>query len=118
MENIIKVKNLCFSYDKKEFIDDMSFEIERNSYTCIIGANGSGKTTVSKLICGLLDAKDGEIFVDDILFNKENAPIIRKKIGVIFQNPDNQYVGTTLKDDIIFGLENHDVDPEKMDEII
>lgn len=118
MDSIIKVKNLCFSYDDKEFINDMSFEIERNSYTCILGPNGSGKTTLSKLICGLLESKDGEIFVDDILFNVENSGIIRKKIGVIFQNPDNQYVGTTLKDDIIFGLENHNVDPDKMDQII
>lgn len=118
MDCIIKVKNLCFSYDDKDFIKNMSFEIKRNSYTCIIGPNGSGKTTLSKLICGLLDANDGEIFIDDILFNRENSSIIRKKIGVIFQNPDNQYVGTTLKDDIIFGLENHNVDPNKMDDII
>ena len=118
MDNIIEVKDLCFSYDSNKFIDNMSFVIKRNSYTCIIGANGSGKTTLSKLLCGLLDPSDGEIFVDDILFNKENAGIIRNKIGVIFQNPDNQYIGTTLKDDIIFGLENHNIDPEKMDEII
>lgn len=118
MNNIIKVKDLCFSYNESEFIKDLSFEIERNSYTCIVGPNGSGKTTLSKLICGLLEPKSGEIFVDDILFNKDNSGIIRNKIGVIFQNPDNQYVGTTLKDDIIFGLENHNVDKDKMDEII
>ena len=118
MENIIEVKNLCFSYDENKFIENMSFSIKRNSYTCIIGPNGSGKTTLSKLLCGLLEASDGEIFVDNILFNRENCGIIRNKIGVIFQNPDNQYIGTTLKDDIIFGLENHNVDPEKMDDII
>jgi energy-coupling factor transport system ATP-binding protein len=84
----------------------------------LAGHSGSGKTTLSKLIAALLEAKDGEIYVDDVLFNKENSYLIRKMIGVIFQNPDNQYVGTTLKDDIIFGLENHNVDPEKMDEII
>lgn len=118
MDNIIEVRGVCFSYDENKFIDNMSFAIKRNSYTCIIGPNGSGKTTVSKLLCGLLEASDGEILIDDILFNKENAGIIRNKIGVIFQNPDNQYIGTTLKDDIIFGLENHNVDPDKMDEII
>ena len=73
---------------------------------------------MSKLICGLLEANNGEIFIDNILLNKENAGLVRRKIGVIFQNPDNQYVGTTLKDDIIFGLENHNVDPDKMDEIV
>ena len=118
MDNIVEVKGLCFSYDENTFIDNMSFSIKRNSYTCIIGPNGSGKTTVSKLLCGLLEANSGEIFIDNILFNKDNAGIIRSKIGVIFQNPDNQYIGTTLKDDIIFGLENHNVDPNKMDEII
>ena len=118
MENIIEVKDLCFSYDENKFIENMSFTIKKNSYTCIIGPNGSGKTTLSKLLCGLLEANEGEIFVDNILFNRENCGIIRNKIGVIFQNPDNQYIGTTLKDDIIFGLENHNVDPEKMDDII
>jgi len=118
MDSIIKVKNLCFSYDDKDFIKNMSFEIKRNSYTSIIGPNGSGKTTLSKLICGLLEANGGEIFVDDVLFNANNSGIIRNKMGIIFQNPDNQYVGTTLKDDIIFGLENHNEDPSKMDDII
>ena len=118
MGKIIEVKDLCFSYNDDKFIENMSFEIEENSYTCIIGSNGSGKTTLSKLICGLLDANSGDIIIDDILFCKENSSIVRKKIGVIFQNPDNQYVGTTLKDDIIFGLENHNINPDEMDNII
>lgn len=118
MENIVKVKDLCFSYNDDKFIENLSFDIQKNSYTCIVGPNGSGKTTLSKLISGLLDRRSGEVYIDDILFNKENSSLIRKKIGVIFQNPDNQYVGTTLKDDIIFGLENHNVDPSKMDNII
>lgn len=118
MENIIRIKDLCFSYNGDKFIENISFDIEKNSYTCIVGPNGSGKTTISKLISGLLEANEGEIYIDDVLFNKENSSIVRKMIGVIFQNPDNQYVGTTLKDDIIFGLENHNVDCYKMDEII
>ena len=87
-------------------------------FITIEGPEGSGKTTVSKLLCGLLEAREGEIVIDDVLFNKDNAGVIRDKIGVIFQNPDNQYIGTTLKDDIIFGLENHNVDPNEMDKII
>ena len=118
MENIIKVKDLSFSYTDETFIENLSFEIEKNSYTCIVGPNGSGKTTLSKLLSGLLEMKSGEIYIDNTLLNKDNIGILRKKIGVIFQNPDNQYVGTTLKDDIIFGLENHNVSPNKMDEII
>ena len=118
MEKIVEIRNLCFSYNDDKFIENLSFDIEKNSYTCIIGPNGSGKTTLSKLICGLLEAKSGEIYIDGALFCKENSGFIRNSIGVIFQNPDNQYVGTTLKDDIIFGLENHNVDPKEMDRII
>lgn len=118
MDNIITFKNVCFSYNENKFIEEMCFTIKRNSYTCIIGPNGSGKTTLSKLLCGLLCADSGEILIDGVLLNQENCGIIRNKIGVIFQNPDNQYIGTTLKDDIIFGLENHNINPSKMDEII
>lgn len=119
MEKIIRVEHVDFSYDKtKTFIKDISFEIEKGSYTCIVGANGSGKTTISRLISGLLASDRGDIFVDGILLNGSSINEIRDYIGVIFQNPDNQYVATTLKDDIIFGLENHNVDPKEMDEIV
>ena len=119
MEKIVRAENVHFSYNKPQpFIEDVSFSIEKGSYTCIIGANGSGKTTMSKLISGLLDTDKGEIFIDGILINYSSINTIRDYIGVIFQNPDNQYVATTLKEDIIFGLENHNVDPKKMDEIV
>lgn len=118
MTNIVEVKDLCFSYDENKFIENMSFEIKKNSYTCIVGPNGSGKTTVSKLLCGLLECSSGKIIIDGTELNKDSAGVIRNKIGVIFQNPDNQYIGTTLKDDIIFGLENHNVNPQKMDSVI
>lgn len=119
MERIIRVENIDFSYNKPQsFIKDMSFDIKKGSYACILGANGSGKTTVSKLISGLLASDKGDIFIDGILVNNKNMKEIRKYIGVIFQNPDNQYMSSSLKEDIIFALENHNVDPGKMDTII
>lgn len=119
MEKIIRVENVAFSYDKTTpFIEDLSFSIEKGTYVCIIGANGSGKTTVSRLISGLVNSDKGDIFIDGILLNGSSINQIRDYIGVIFQNPDNQYVATSLKEDIIFGLENHNVDPMVMDEIV
>ena len=119
MNKIVRIENIYFSYNKPEsFIENLSFEIEKGSYTCIVGANGSGKTTLTRLISGLLNADKGDIFIDGILLSSKSINEIRDYIGVIFQNPDNQYVATTLKDDIIFGLENHNIDPDKMDEIV
>lgn len=119
MRKIVRVENVNFSYDKTvEFIKDVSFDIEEGSYTCLVGANGSGKTTLSRLLSGLLISDKGDIFIDGILLNNNSINEIRDYIGVIFQNPDNQYVATTLKDDIIFGLENNNVDPTLMDEIV
>lgn len=119
MNKIIRVENVFFSYDKTTpFIENLNLEIEKGSYTCILGANGSGKTTISKLISGLIKSDKGNIFIDGIILNNANINKIRDYIGVIFQNPDNQYVATTLKDDIIFGLENHNIDPSLMDEIV
>lgn len=115
----IEIKNLSYSYDHETMaVDHVSFEIEKGSYTTLIGHNGSGKSTIAKLIIGLLEASDGEIFVDGLPLNLENLAAIRSKIGIVFQNPDNQFIGATVRDDIAFGLENHCVEQEKMDEII
>lgn len=119
MKQIVKLENVSFSYNKLEkFIEDLSFVVEKGSYTCIIGANGSGKTTISRLIAGLVSRDKGNIYIDGILLDNNSINELRNYIGVIFQNPDNQYVATTLKDDIIFGLENHNVNPSEMDTII
>lgn len=119
MNKIVRAENLSFSYDKtSSFIEDVTFSVEKGSYVCIVGANGSGKTTLSRLISGLLSSDKGDIFIDGVLLNSNSINDIRHYIGVIFQNPDNQYVATTLKEDIIFGLENHNVDPKKMDDIV
>ena len=115
----IEVKNLDFSYDEQTHaVKNVSFSIEKGSYTTIIGHNGSGKSTIAKLMIGLLEKNSGEIIVDGLPLTLENLQEIRKKVGIVFQNPDNQFIGSTVRDDIAFGLENHCVEPEKMDEII
>ena len=116
---IIDVKNLNFSYDENsETINNVSFSVEKGTYTTIIGQNGSGKSTIAKLITGLLEKKSGSIQIDGLELTLENLNAIRSKIGIVFQNPDNQFIGSTVRDDIAFGLENHQVDQKEMDGII
>lgn len=115
----IEVKNCVYSYDNQiNAVDHVSFSVEEGSYTTIIGHNGSGKSTIAKLLIGLLEMKSGEIKIDGMLLNEQNINDIREKIGIVFQNPDNQFIGATVADDIAFGLENHLVASEKMNEII
>lgn len=119
MENIIRVKNLSFEYNEGEkTIDDISFEIEKGSYTAILGHNGSGKSTIAKLLIGLIEKKEGDIIINNMPLNLDNLYKIRSLIGIVFQNPDNQFIGSTVRDDIAFGLENTCVDPNEMDDII
>lgn len=117
--NPIEVKDLNFSYDQHlDVVKDVSFTVERGSYTTLIGHNGSGKSTIAKLIIGLLEKEQGSILIDGEELNNETVESIRRKIGIVFQNPDNQFIGATVRDDIAFGLENHQVDPKDMDAII
>ncbi|MBE6125991.1 MAG: energy-coupling factor transporter ATPase [Erysipelotrichaceae bacterium] len=119
--NAVEVRNLSFSYDpqvKTKTIDGVSFSIPSGSYTTVIGHNGSGKSTIAKLLLGLLEKAEGEIFIDGLELNLENLREIRGKIGIVFQNPDNQFIGSTVRDDIAFGLENHCVPQREMDGII
>lgn len=117
--SLIEVKNVYFSYDNQnDVIKDVSFNIEKGKYITIIGHNGSGKTTIAKLLAGLLPLKKGTIKIDGIELNEKNITEIRNKLGIIFQNPDNQFIGSTVRDDIAFGLENHQVKQEDMDNII
>ena len=119
--NAVEVRNLSFSYDpqvKTRTIDRVSFSIPSGSYTTVIGHNGSGKSTIAKLLLGLLEKAEGEIYIDGLELNLENLREIRGKIGIVFQNPDNQFIGSTVRDDIAFGLENHCVPQRDMDGII
>lgn len=115
----VKVSHLSFSYDgQNDVIKDVSFEIPKGSYTTIVGHNGSGKSTIAKLLIGLLKAKSGEIKILGNTLNEENVYSLRNHVGIVFQNPDNQFIGSTVADDIAFGLENHCVPQEQMQAII
>ncbi|MEG0694931.1 MAG: energy-coupling factor transporter ATPase [Erysipelotrichaceae bacterium] len=115
----IEVKDLTYSYDGEEnAVDHVSFSIEQGSYTTIIGHNGSGKSTIAKLLINLLVKDEGTIILDGLELNEENEYAIRDKVGIVFQNPDNQFIGSTVADDIAFGLENHQVPQNQMEEII
>lgn len=115
----IEVEHLTFSYDgEQDVLKDVSFQIEEGSYTTIVGHNGSGKSTIAKLLIGLMEAKSGTITVDGIKLTEKSVYDIRDKIGIVFQNPDNQFIGATVADDIAFGLENHQVPQEQMQRII
>lgn len=111
----IELKNICFSYTKQvEVIKDLSITIESGEMVSIIGHNGSGKSTIAKLIVGLLKPTSGELYLDGKLLTSDNIDDFRLKLGIIFQNPDNQFVGVTVKDDIAFGLENHCIPHDEM----
>ena len=116
---LIKVDNLKFEYDEiKNAINGVSFEINEGEFVCIVGHNGSGKSTLAKLLCGLLIPSSGNIYVDGVELDPKNqeeaADQIRRRIGIVFQNPDNQFVGVTVKDDIAFGLENREIERSQM----
>lgn len=119
MEKIIEIKDLSFEYEEGvKTIDNISFSIKKGSYTTILGHNGSGKSTIAKLLIGLLEKKSGDIIVGGIPLTEETLAEVRAQIGIVFQNPDNQFIGATVRDDIAFGLENTCVDPALMDGII
>ena len=115
----LEIKKLCFSYDQEHLvIDDISFKVEKGSFVCLLGHNGSGKSTLAKLIVGLLEKKSGQIFFDDEEMDKKTIKKLQTKTALVFQNPDNQFIGSTVEDDIAFGLENRQFPHEKMQEEI
>ncbi len=115
--SFIEVENLSFRYVKEEqTIDNVSFSINKGEFICILGHNGSGKSTLAKLLVGLLKAKRGKILINGVELTEDTVDELRKEMGIVFQNPDNQFVGVTVKDDIAFGLENRCIKTEEMKE--
>ena len=119
MKSIIDVKNLSFRYkESQEYYDvkGITFHVKRGEWLSIVGHNGSGKSTTVRLIDGLLEAESGEILIDGQQLTEENIWDLRRQIGMVFQNPDNQFVGATVEDDVAFGLENQGISRQEMKE--
>ena len=117
MENIIKVRNLKYKYDSESenyTLNDVSFQVKKGEWLSIVGHNGSGKSTTVRLIDGLLEAESGDIIISGDKLTVENVWEKRRQIGMVFQNPDNQFVGATVEDDVAFGLENQGLDYDLM----
>ena len=109
MKNIIEVQHLKYKYDHHAddyILKDVTFHVKQGEWLSIVGHNGSGKSTMIRLIDGLLEAESGEIIIDGDKLTLENVWEKRRHIGMVFQNPDNQFVGATVEDDVAFGLEN------------
>lgn len=116
---MIEVKNLTFSYNGKDkAVNKVSFSVADHEWLSILGHNGSGKSTIAKLLIGLLEAKSGEILYDGVKLSIDTVDDIRRRVGIVFQNPDNQFVGFNVKYDIAFGLENRCIRREDMIELI
>ena len=117
--NKLEIKNLSYSYENDRLvIDDISFSVEKGSFVAVLGHNGSGKSTLAKLIVGLLEKKSGQIFFDGEEMTRKTIKTLQNKTALVFQNPDNQFIGATVEDDIAFGLENKQFPHEKMQEEI
>lgn len=117
MNGIIDIKDLCFRYSQENEKLDLShidLHVNEGEWLAIIGHNGSGKSTLAKEIDGLIEPEAGEIFIDGEKLTDKSLWNIRKKIGMVFQNPDNQFVGADVEGDVAFGLENQGIEREEM----
>jgi energy-coupling factor transport system ATP-binding protein len=114
--SIVSLKGVSFQYDSQErkAINNVSIDIYDGEWLAIVGHNGSGKSTMAKLLNGLEFPQEGEIKVCGTTLTEESIWDIRREIGMVFQNPDNQFVGTTVQDDVAFGLENNGIPRDEM----
>lgn len=119
MEEIVQLNNISFSYSEEDLrpaLNNVSLSINRGEWIAVIGPNGSGKSTLAKTINGLIEADAGEVIIGGTKLTEESVWDVRRKVGMVFQNPDNQFVGSTVQDDVAFGLENIGVPREEMHE--
>ncbi|MBQ3057626.1 MAG: energy-coupling factor transporter ATPase [Clostridia bacterium] len=117
MSNIIEIKNVTYNYieDEVEYtaVDNVSLDIKRGSFTVILGHNGSGKSTLAKMMNGLNKPTAGDIVVDGInTKDEETELLVKRKVGMVFQNPDNQLVASIVEEDVAFGPENLGLEPQ------
>src|SRR5690625_1442352 len=119
-KKVIEFKNVSFRYGDELpwVVKNCSFKMYENESIAIIGHNGSGKSTIAKLMNGLLFPQQGEILINGKQVNENTIWDIRKDVGMVFQNPDNQFVGTTVQDDVAFGMENRGIPRREMVERI
>ncbi len=117
MEEIVQLNNISFSYSEEDLrpaLNDVSLSINRGEWIAVIGPNGSGKSTLAKTINGLIEADAGEVIIGGTKLTEESVWDVRRKVGMVFQNPDNQFVGATVEDDVAFGLENQGIERTEM----
>ena len=116
MTDIISVDKLNFKYQEEDdnILKDVTFHVKQGEWLAILGHNGSGKSTLVRLLDGLLEAQSGQIRIAGQVLSETNVWDLRRKIGMVFQNPDNQFVGATVADDVAFGLENQGLPYEEM----
>ena len=120
MDNIIEVKNVTYEYtdEEKTFaaVKNLSLNIERGSFTVILGHNGSGKSTLAKMLNGLNKPTSGDVFADGINTKDEKTEIeVKRKVGMVFQNPDNQIIASIVEEDVAFGPENLGIPPKEIE---
>ncbi|MFX3617309.1 MAG: energy-coupling factor transporter ATPase [Sporolactobacillus sp.] len=115
--SILEVRNISFKYDRREeenTLSSVSFDVQKGEWLSVIGKNGAGKSTLARLLIGLIKPIEGTIRINGTLLNEETKWEIRKHAGIVFQNPDNQFIGATVQDDVAFGLENINMPIDQM----
>lgn len=116
MKPIIEINQIEFSYQEEATpaLKDISFSIKKGEWVAIVGHNGSGKSTLAKAINGLHLPQKGTVTVGGMTLSEESVWDVRRMVGMVFQNPDNQFVGATVEDDVAFGLENQGIERSEM----